>query len=99
MKKRFSIHLNESTDLQNQAFREFIAAKKLGWWCWISNYWLIVDWKGELSARALREELDAIYPKTRKLVMEINGNTVWSGYGPNSSDKDMYAWLRQNWDT
>jgi hypothetical protein len=98
MKRRFVVGLDSSTKEQNQEFIEFIRGRQLGWWHWISNFWLLTDPGGKLSAIELRLELGKIYPGVHTLVLELSEkDDTWSGFGPKGEDRNMFKWLNDYW--
>lgn len=98
MKKRFIISLNSSTDEQDQELIKFIKDNHLGWWHWITNTWLISDARGKFTAKTLRTELRKIFPGVYLMVFELSeeGDT-WAGFGPTAEDKNMFTWVKNNW--
>lgn len=76
---------------------EWLKAEKLGYWHWLSGAWLLVDAKGTLQAESIRNVLNGFYPKIHKLVLEFEGETSWSGFGPLNESNDMFDWLRKVW--
>lgn len=100
MKKRFIILLGSTTKEQEEAIRIYFAgmATTSGWWHWLPNTWLLYDVSGTLTAISLRNGLDLLLPAVYKLVLELNeqGDT-WAGFGPNQAPKDMFDWIRRNW--
>ena len=99
MKKRFVVAVDKSTPEQDQAFREWVSGS-YGWWHWISSMWLIVDLNGILTAMAIRDKVNECYPGVTTFVVEIreDGSTTWSGFGPKAEERNMFTWIRNNWD-
>lgn len=100
MRKRYIVALDSHTKEQNQKFKDFINENSLGWWYWINGFWLLTDPKGAFTARQLRDKLGIIYPEVRKLIIELRGSPdddTWSGYGPNTENKNMFNWLITTW--
>jgi len=98
MKKQFVIALNSTTEEQEKMFLEYIKSNGFGWWHWIDNFWLVVDTQDKLSAEKLRDDLENIFPKVRKLVIEIfSESSTWAGYGPNGEQRNMFNWLHNTW--
>ncbi len=98
MKKRFVVAIGTSTPEQDQAFREWISGS-YGWWHWIGNVWLIVDLNGMLTAAVIRDQLLECYPGVTTLVLElgVSESCTWSGFGPNTEQRNMFKWLENNW--
>jgi hypothetical protein len=70
----------------------------VGWWHWLSNTWLISDANGNLKASFLRDNVVEIFNKEHAFVIEIRKNDdTWSGFGPNTEEKDMFKWINENW--
>jgi hypothetical protein len=98
VKKRFVVALDSHTSAQDVKFKEYVSKAGYGWWYWIDGFWLLVDISGMLSAEQLRKDLSEIYPGVRLMVLEINGSTdTWAGFGPSGVDKNMFTWLKENW--
>ncbi|MGO9145538.1 MAG: hypothetical protein ACLQDF_04145 [Desulfomonilia bacterium] len=98
MKKRFVVALDTSTEEQNDKFIEYIKENEMGWWHWISNFWLLTDTNDKVTAEKLRDDLLTIYPGVTQLVLEFRkDNDTWSGFGPKSDTRNMYEWLHNNW--
>ena len=99
MRRKVAIALNSSTKEQNLELQKFITENGLGWWHWIDNFWLLTDQNGKLTARDIRDKLGEIYPSVRCIVLSLDkDNDTWSGFGPNSSEKNMFNWLKETWD-
>ncbi|WP_193014287.1 MULTISPECIES: hypothetical protein [Gammaproteobacteria] len=98
MKKKFIIGLNSTTEQQIDEIKKFVKSNGFGWWSWLNNFWLLTSSKEDMSASFLRDKLQEICPGTRMLVIEMNkdGDT-WSGFGPNSENKDMFKWMNEEW--
>jgi hypothetical protein len=101
MKKRFVVCLDASaTREQEQEFLNFVKSNRYGWWHWLPNTWLIVDGSGNLDRAVLRDEVVTSYPEVFNLVLEIPAEVLglWSGFGVSSPKKDMFKWIRENWE-
>lgn len=99
MKKRFIILLDSTDDAQNKALIEWIKENKLGWWHWFQNSWLLASHSGNWTAGKIRDKLCEFFPGANILVFELNeGEGSWSGFGPTKEPKDMFGWLRKNWE-
>lgn len=98
MKMRFVVLLDSATKEQNLAFLEFIKASNIAWWHYLNTTWLLYDENNRVSAEILRNKLMELYPGVYNLVLEFGpeGDT-WYGYGPSSENRDMFSWLRSNW--
>lgn len=98
MKKRFVVALASSTSQQNEAFKDYIRANRIGWWHWLPNVWLLSNPSGSLSAPKIRDELKTVYPGVHVLVVELSDSgDTWSGFGPTTEGKHMFKWLHDNW--
>lgn len=98
MKKRFIVALSSSTSERDEAFTGYIKAKNLGWWHWINNFWLLADSSGQLTAEKLRDDLDDLYPKVRKMIFELSSEgDTWAGFGPKTKDNNMFDWVDKYW--
>ncbi len=101
MKKRFIVAIQGMTAEQEQAFADFLDSKSCGWWHWIYNFWLVVDPSETLTAASLRDEINTISPGLKRLVVDVTESrrAVWAGYGPSSEERNMFNWLREDWDS
>ena len=102
MKKRFVVCHSAGTTAQDQAFKDWLNSKSLGWWHWISGSWLVVDHFGILSAMDFRDALGQTHPGIRSLVVELPPGDVshkWAGFGPNTPQNSMANWLNETWST
>jgi len=91
--KRFVITLENSTELQNKKFREYIQKRGYGWWHWLTNIWLLVT-DDNTNAAAIRDVLMVIYPDSRSLVLEIPpGHCSWANF----AQKESFNWLNDTW--
>lgn len=96
--KKFIICLNDTTEAQEQQFVEYIKSINVAWWHWLSGTWLIVDRRNGLTASTLRDQVNICFPNVHCLVFELrDDNNTWSGLGPNSEEKNMFTWIRENW--
>ncbi|MCX6256816.1 MAG: hypothetical protein NTW49_02795 [Bacteroidia bacterium] len=98
MKKRFIVCVEVSTNEQSQLFLDYIIKNNLGWWHWMSNFWLLNNSSGNLNSENIRDELLKIYPEINNIVIEITNNgDTWSAYGPRDESKNYFKWLHDNW--
>jgi hypothetical protein len=98
MKKRFAVIVDSTTPEQAAALTEFFKENHVGWWHWLTNLWLVSDSSGKLSASGIRDTLGTIFPGVHCLVLEINDDgDTWSGFGPKTTEKNMFKWIRENW--
>ncbi len=82
---------------EQEALMAFVKARHLAWWHWIDNVWLVTDRSDTLSAKEMRDELVALVPSVRCVVIEVGADAKWAGKGPKSGGKDMFKWLRNTW--
>lgn len=98
MKKRFVVALDSAIKEQDEAFKEYVRSRGLGWWHWLTNLWLLTDASGQLTASEIRDVLTEIYPRVHALVLELRGDDdTWSGIGPKTEKRNMFKWLHKNW--
>src|SRR5580704_1675321 len=98
MRKRFIVGVDPSTAEQNQAFKDYLKASPLAWWHWIPGLWLAVDSDGEMTASALRDQVNEVFPGIDNVVLEFrdDGTDTWAGNRPVSGEK-MFSWFRSTW--
>lgn len=98
MSKRFIVAIDRSNQEQNKAFLDYIQSQNLGWWHWIENFWLLVDTNNKLTAAAIRDKLDELYPSITNMVIELSASwDTWAGFGPSTKERDMFQWLKDTW--
>jgi hypothetical protein len=97
MSNRFVIAIDECTPKEQLDFLQFCRDKNLSWWNWIEGFWLIVDPAGTLSADKFRDFIHDTTGGKRALVMQIDKDVTWAGSGPDTSDKNMFRWLKDRW--
>lgn len=98
MKKRYIVSINNASNDQEKAFVQYIKAKNFGWWHWINNTWLIIDYDGKSSAAEIRTDAKDIFVGEHTLIIEITGDSdTWAGYGSNKDGTSMFEWLKKNW--
>lgn len=97
MARIFIIALDESIPEIDDRLTQIAKEKDLYWWNWINNFWIVIDDKSELTANALRKEINDVDNNVTTLVVEIEAFD-WSGFGPSSEkdDKNMFNWLHKN---
>jgi len=93
MKRRFIICVDDSSKEQQDALTQFLKDKKVGYWHWFSDVWLMTDPQRKWTASQLRNELESLLPAAHKLILQIDGESTWSGFGKTK----MFDWLKQTW--
>ena len=98
MKKKYIVSINgNATALEDERFSAYLKEKSVGWWHWLSNTWLVVDSLGIVDAKDLRDKAIEVYKGKNNLVLEVSGGS-WFGYGPTVPDRDMFKWIKENWE-
>lgn len=95
----FLVGVDELTKEQVDAFVEFCKSKGAGYWHWISGTWIVDPGSQPLNVDLIRDRLMQIAPGVNVLVIEVSAIKTWSGFGPNSAEKDgrnMFTWLKEN---
>jgi hypothetical protein len=82
---------------EDTAFVEWIRTRNLGWWHWIPGFWLITTKSGGVSTEDIRNQLRKITGRKDIMVLEIEKPMTWSGYGPDTRERDMFKWIRGTW--
>jgi hypothetical protein len=93
MKRRFIVCIDQATSEQQNLLTQFLKNKGVGYWHWFSDLWLVTDTTLQISANSLRDEINTILPGAHKLVVQIDGQQTWSGFGPTQ----MFNWLKNTW--
>lgn len=98
MKNFFIVAAQNLSKEQEKVLIAYLGQNGCGWWHWIENYWLIVDPRQILTTEIIRDEISRISNnQSRSLVLEVQANSNWNGYGPNSPERNMGKWLDENW--
>lgn len=97
MTKRFVIGTDPLTPEQVTQFKNALSGA--GWWYWIPNFWLVKDTQGVLTPNIIRDRLFDITRTVRCVVLEVEPQGWAALTRPDSSGRDMAAWLNQTWDT
>ena len=99
MKNRFIVGVNGMTEEEEKAFISYIRDKRMGWWHWVSNFWLLVDPSEQIEVVDIRDVLIRVAPGKRNLVLqvEIEDESTWAGLGPTGEKNDMFNWIRKTW--
>ena len=90
--------IDNSTTEQEEEFITYIKDNGFGWWHYINNSWLLSTNK-DFTAKELRDAVKGIFINENNLVIELKGETddTWSGFGPKSEKRNMFTWLKSNW--
>jgi hypothetical protein len=95
MRKWFVVGIESMTAEQEKSFLEYIRDKRMGWWHWIPNLWLITG-SDAVGCSDIRDKLMNLAPAKNTLVLAVNPVT-WAGFGPKSDKRDMFRWLNRTW--
>lgn len=93
MKRLFVICVDNSTKEQQDTVTEFLKEEKGGYWHWFSDLWLVTDKHHKWTSKSLRDHLNSIIPGAHKIVIQIDGDNTWSGFGNNN----MFTWMKKHW--
>jgi len=95
--KRFIVALDSYTPEQDKAFKEYIVSNNLGWWHWLSNFWMLVSLDEQMTAVRIRDAMQQIYPGVHNVGIELRSDSTdtWAGVGP--TGKNIFDWVRRNW--
>ena len=98
---RFVVLLDSVTPEQDKSFRSWLIENNVGYWHWLSHCWLINKGSSEqINASKIRDKAIELYDNTHVLVLELRGTAdsdTWSGYGPKTEKRDMFKWLKSDW--
>jgi len=68
----------------------------------LNDTWLLVDYSGVYSVTSIRDKAREFFPQVYLIVLEVSPSvTTWAGFGPTDqtdAKKNMFAWVRKNWD-
>lgn len=93
MKKRFILVIDNPTKEQQNAVTNFFKNRRLGYWHWLSDVWLLTDSRNTWTATSIRDKVKELVPGTRLLVFSIGSGTTWAGSGKT----EMFKWLHNTW--
>ena len=96
MNRFFIIGIDPITKEHFLAIEAWVKEKDVGWWHWIDGMWLIVSSDPTLSVTSIRDQLKEVANGVTNLVVEIDPIT-WSGFGPESEQRNMFTWLHKYW--
>ncbi|WP_288786062.1 hypothetical protein [uncultured Bacteroides sp.] len=98
MKKRFIVCYNNNIPKEEEIkFVQFAKDNKMGWWHWIDNVWLLVDYSGQMTAPILRDKVCKLHSGSRVIIIELaEDKDTWAGFGP-ATPKNMFDWVKRNW--
>jgi hypothetical protein len=97
MRKRYLVAVDGLDKADEKQFIEFLREKGIGWWHWIPGFWMLVDPSGEDSRDAIRDYLHEMPSTTRGLVFDVEEQSFWSGFGPETTKSNMFKWLSSTW--
>jgi hypothetical protein len=96
MTRRFVIGVEGLGDAENARLKGYLDSWG-SWWHWIPNFWLLVTDDPGVSAEALRDYITSLNKEVRSIVFEFEEDITWAGKGPTAEGKNMFNWLRRNW--
>ena len=82
MKKRFIVCYNNNIPKEEEIkFVQFAKDNKMGWWHWIDNVWLLVDYSGQMTAPILRDKVCKLHSGSRVIIIELaEDKDTWAGF-------------------
>lgn len=98
MNKRVAIATDGFSPEQKTAFSKWVKSKGFGWWHWIQDFWLLTAPSERLDINEVINKLNEISPGSNKFVIEIPTPAYWTGFGPNTEERNMFTWLKETWD-
>lgn len=93
MKRRFVVCIDNTTKEQQDIVTAWFKKSGVGYWHWLKDMWLVTDPLMKWNANKLRDELNSLLPSSYKMVIQIDGENTWSGYG----NTNMFKWLKDTW--
>jgi hypothetical protein len=97
MSTGYAIAVSGLTKDDEKAFIEYLRSKRMLWWHWIDGFWLVIDKDGEVSISEIRDYLHAMSNSKRCLVIELDRDSDWSGFGASSQGESIFTWLKKTW--
>ena len=84
---------------QDQKLIDYVSSLGAGYWHWIDGAWLISTPTGDSSLpEKIRDKVKEIAPEKHSFVFEVKGTGNWAGFGPNTEEKSMFKWIRNEWE-
>lgn len=94
MKRRFVICVDDSTGTQQDTLTKYFKdSGKVGYWHWFSDMWLLTDPNRHWTANSLRDKVKELLPGTHIMIVQIDGDNTWSGFGSTK----MFDWMNDTW--
>lgn len=98
MTHRFIVAVTELSSEDHNKFVKFAREKGMGFWHWVPGCWLLTDVSEKVTAVEIRDFLhDLGSVNKRCIVIEIEKEKTWAGFGPNKPPQDMFKWIRETW--
>jgi hypothetical protein len=95
--RRFVVAAEGLTKEGQNSLVEFFRERKLGWWHYIDNFWLVYDRTDTLTSDELRDTIVKFRPSGNPVfVMQIGKPITWHGQKPKAKEK-MFDWIKGNW--
>lgn len=91
MTRYFSIAVEGLSALEETKLAE--GWRGYGWWHGVGNFWLLRDHTDTMTAGSVRDNIRALAPSARVIVLDVNPNT-WSASAMTQSNRD---WLEKYW--
>jgi hypothetical protein len=96
--RRFAVGISALATEDQKAFLEFANSHGMGWWHYVSDFWLLIDWNDKVSPDQIRNFLMTSTSSKIGIVIEIIGEDNWSGFAPKDELEKTFAWLHKNWE-
>lgn len=95
--RKFAVAVEGMSKEQEKAFLAFCKSKKLGWWHWIGNFWLLLDSSDSVSVSDIRDGIKSITGSSACIVLAVRESGAWAGVSKTEPKGKMFEWIRRNW--
>ena len=95
---RYMAAVDGMTNLDDAAFMEFLKEKNVDWWHWLPGVWMMISDDDKISTEVIRDKLRDITGRKHSVIIEVSEHGDWSGFGPTTTEKNMFKWLHDKWD-
>jgi|SRR5580700_4739186 hypothetical protein len=94
----FAVAISPLNEAEQKSFLQFIEQHRMGWWYWITNFWLLIDPFDKIEVQHIRDHLLALPGGKRCIVIDVTKeDRPWSGFAPTAEAEQMFKWIHTNW--
>lgn len=93
---QFVIGIEKLTERENESVRKHFSDVG-AWWNWIPGFWMVIT-REDMRPSKLRDDIRELVPNKNLIVVRAE-STGWSGFGPATENRDMFSWIKRNWNS